>query len=104
MLRYRNVSIEHPPSGNVFEQLRPANQQVSGMTARIEGFHEELEKFWMHHEQFEKHAAQPVGFDESNELVQSHVRVGGALEPPEQKRTQIAQHLARAGRDVQAAS
>ena len=104
MLGDRNLPVEHAPPGNVFQQLRPANQQISGITARIEGFDEELEQFWIHHEQLEKHAAQSVSFDEPDELVQRHVRIGGSRQPSKQERTQIAEHLARAGRDVQTAS
>ena len=104
MLRDRNTPIEHTAACNVFQQLRPANQQVSGITAGIEGFDEELEKFWIYHEQLEKHAAQSVGFDEPDELVQHHVSIGGSRQPSKQERTQTAEHLACAGCDVQTAS
>ena len=103
MLRDRNLPIEHARPSNFFQQLRPANQQISGITARIEGFDEELEQFRIHHEQLEEHAAQPVGFDEPDELVQRHVRIGGSRQPSKQERPQIAKHLARARRDMQTA-
>ena len=81
MLRDRHFAIEHPRARNFFQQLRPSNQQVAGIAARVERFDEELEKLWIHHEQLEEHTAQPVGFDKPDELVQRPVRIGGPREP-----------------------
>ena len=81
MLRDGNLAVEHAAARDLFEQLRPTNEQISGVTARIESFHEQLEKLWIHHEQLEEHAAQAVRFHEADELIERHVRIGRAREP-----------------------
>ena len=86
MLGEIELAIEHARSRNFFEQLRPANEQIARVPAGVERFHEQLEQLRVHDKQLEEHAAQPVRFDETDELIERHVRIGGALQPAVQQR------------------
>ena len=103
MLGDGDLAIEHSGAGNFFQQLRPADEQISRIPARIECFHEQLEQLRVHHQQLEEHAAQAVGFDEADELVQGRVRISRLREPAKQEGAQVPQDLARSRRDMKTA-
>ncbi len=73
------------------------------MAARIECFDKQLQQLRIHDQQFEKHAAQTIGFHEADELIQRHIGIRRARQPPKQERPKIAQHLAGPRRDMKTA-
>src|SRR6266545_6344517 len=78
------------------------DQQITGKPAGIKGFDEQLEQLRIRNQQLEKQTAQAVGFHEANELIESCIRICSLGEPLEQDRTQLAEYLTCARRDVEA--
>src|SRR6476646_5058548 len=93
MLRDCNFAIKDSASGDVFQQLWPTNQQITGQTTGIKYLDEEFEKPWVFHEQLKKHAPQAIGFDEPNKLVENSVGITRLRQPFKQEGSQIAQDL-----------
>src|ERR1700736_1696123 len=100
MFAYRSGLIKARVSRDVFEQLRPPNKQIAGDLAGVEGFDQQLEKFRICDQQLEEQAAQPVSFDEPDELIQRRIRVSALRQPVEQKRPKLSKNLSAARRYV----
>src|SRR5436305_1099298 len=96
------LTVEHVAARDFFEQLRPTDEQIAGIPTGVECFDQQLEQPRMRDKQFEEHAAQSVGIDESDELIQSRVGISGVPQFFEQERLQTFEHLTCAWRDVKA--
>ena len=77
------------------------DQQITSKPAGIKGFDEQFEQLRIRNQQLEKQTAQAVGFHEANELIESCIRICRLGEPLEQDRTQLAEYLTCARRDVE---
>src|SRR5437588_10698234 len=91
----RSVLIKTFVPRDLFEQLRPANEQVACEPALIETFDHQFEQRWMRGQQFKKQTAQSVRFHEADKMIQRRVGVGRLSKWSEEGRTQFAEDLVR---------
>src|SRR5947209_19800260 len=100
MVRNGPRLIETFIASDFLEELGPANQQIRCESASIKSFDQQLKQCWIRREQFKEQSAQPVGFDETDELVQCGVGIGGLPDFGEQCWTEFCENLFCSGRDV----
>ena len=93
MLGDRSRLIKTFVACDFLEQLRSANQQITGEPARVESFDYQFEQSRIAGEQFKKQAAQAVRFDEPDKLIQCRIRVCRLGHLLEKSRTELGKHL-----------
>src|SRR6266446_10900860 len=92
--------VERGAASDFLEQMRMTNQNVGRKKTGIKRSHQQLEKFRIGCEQFEKKAAQAEGFNKADDPNESSVGIGAPRQFLEQKRAQSAKNLSRVRRDM----
>src|SRR5437763_10615325 len=92
--------VERGAASDFLEQMRMTNQNVGRKKTGIERSHQQLEKFRIGREQFEKQAAQTEGFNETDDRYESGIGIGALRQLLKQKRTKFAKNLPGTGGNV----
>src|SRR5437762_10698908 len=92
--------VERGAASDFLEQMRMTNQNVGRKKTGIERSHQQLEKFGIGREQFEKQAAQTEGFNETDNGDESSIGIGARRQLLKQKRAKSAKNLPGAWSNV----
>src|SRR5260370_32979982 len=89
--------VEGGAASDFLEQMRMTNQNIGRKETGIKCSHQQLEKFGIGREQFEKQAAQTKGFDETDNGDESGIGIGGLRQLLQQQRARVAKNLPGTG-------
>src|SRR2546421_9789002 len=89
--------VEGGAASDFLQQMRMTNQNIGRKETGIKCSHQQLEKFGIGREQFEKQAAQTEGFDETNNGDESSIGIGARRQLLKQKRAKFAKNLPGTG-------
>src|SRR5205809_6688462 len=92
--------VERGAAGDFLEQMGMTNQNVGRKKTGIKRSHQQLEKFRIGREQFEKKTAQAEGFNETHDRNESGIGIGALREFIKQKRAKFGKNLPRAWGNV----
>src|SRR5580765_8618038 len=92
--------VERGAAGDFLEQMRMTNQNIGRKETGIKCSDQQLEKFGIGREQFEKQAAQTEGFNEADNRDESGIGIGALLQLLKQKRAKSAKNLPGAWSNV----
>src|SRR5205085_5647879 len=87
--------VEGGAASDFLEQMRMTNQNIGRKETGIKSSHQQLEKFGIGREQFEKQAAQTEGFNETDNGGESSIGIGALRQLLKQKRPKSAKNLPR---------
>src|SRR5205085_11159906 len=100
MFRQREGMVERGAASDFLEQMRMTNQNIGRKETAIKCSHQQLEKFGIGREQFEKQAAQTEGFNEADNGDESSIGIGALRQLLKQKRAKFAKNLPGTGGNV----
>src|SRR5438045_2946954 len=92
--------VEGGAASDFLEQMRMTNQNIGRKETGIKCSHQQLEKFGIGREQFEKQAAQTKAFNETDDGDESSIGIGALRQLLNQKRAKPAKNLPRAWGNV----
>src|SRR4029077_6037394 len=85
--------VERGAASDFLEQMRMTNQNIGGKETGIKCSHQQLEKFGIGREQFEKQAAHTEGFNEEDNGDERRHGIGALRQLLKQKRAKFAKNL-----------
>ena len=88
MFGHRSPFVKCRISRDLFEQLWPPDEQVSGKAAGIKRFDEQFEQFRICHQQLEEQTAQAIGLDKPDELIERITACG----TPDEVRAKVEEY------------
>src|SRR2546430_8575059 len=93
--RKRQGTVEGGTAGDFLEQMRMPNQNIGREKTGIKRSHQQLKKFWIGREQFEKKTAQTERFNETHDGNKGGIGICALRQFPKQKRAKLAKNLPR---------
>src|ERR1700747_3813424 len=92
--------VERGAASDLLEQMWVTNQNIGRKETGIKCSHQQLEKFGVGRQQFEKQAAQTEGFNETDNGDESSIGIGALRQLVKQKRAKSAKNLPGAWSNV----